>query len=316
MVEVHGLGDARQAIHPLHPGLQRRVVAEPPEVALEGAVVGHVEAHAGHEQADVGRGEALAQQERAARGETALERVQLLEDAGHGLLVGLLGGGEAGPVDAVVELLVHRPIEGGHLVQQVDRAQPRCRLHVRVEGVVEHGHQVGRLVADDGVLARVPQHRDRRAPGVVRVGAGVELVQVGGAEERVAVGAWEAAEAPALVAEHRVHHRHRQHVVKLLELAHHQHARGPRADQGHVEPVAAGLGGEAGLAARAGAAVGLPGTLPLAVDQHRSSPAEVNQSATLTRPGVARHPAADAGQPQAAARARVCRRARPGRRSA
>src|SRR5690606_2982581 len=71
----------------------------------------------------------------------------------------------------------------------------------------------------------------------------------------VAIGARVVAEAPAFIAQYRLDHRDADHVLQLLEPAPDQRARSPRADQRHVQMVAAGLGGESAIAGRTRAAV-------------------------------------------------------------
>ena len=54
MVKVHGVGDAVNLVEVLEVAEEVRVVDDPPEVALEMAVVDDVEAHKGDEQAPIG----------------------------------------------------------------------------------------------------------------------------------------------------------------------------------------------------------------------------------------------------------------------
>lgn len=77
-------------------------------------------------------------------------------------------------------------------------------------------------------------------------------MQVSGAVHRVAIGAGIITEAPALLREPRLDHGHADNVVELFELARDQRARGPRANQRHIEVIAAGFGFEAAAAVRAG----------------------------------------------------------------
>ena len=92
---------------PLEIGAEVRIVGDPPQVALELAVIGGVEAGEGDEHADVGLGQPLAE-EIGSGVEPALERVQHGEHGPEGLLVGLLGRGEARAIDPVVERRIDR----------------------------------------------------------------------------------------------------------------------------------------------------------------------------------------------------------------
>ncbi len=53
------------------------------------------------------------------------------------------------------------------------------------EGVVEHAHDLARLVVDDGVPLRIPEHRHGDAAGVVLLGGAIDLVQVARVVDRV-----------------------------------------------------------------------------------------------------------------------------------
>jgi hypothetical protein len=103
VVEVDGLGDARVLVQLARVGPQVRVVDEPPEVALEVADIDRIEADQGGEQPPVGLGEPVAEQI-ALADRRCLQPVERLEQRQHRFLVGLLGGGEAGLVDAVVDV--------------------------------------------------------------------------------------------------------------------------------------------------------------------------------------------------------------------
>ncbi len=147
------------------------------------------------------------------------------------------------------------------------------------------------LVVDDGAALLVPQNRHGRAAGETRVGADIDLMQVGRAVDRVPVRAGIIAETPALIRHRRLDDRHRDRAVEPLELAGDQRAGRPRADQRGVQVIAPRLGAKAAFAGRARGAVGrdpmakagdlaneaafgvrrldrLPGVRPLSVDKH------------------------------------------------
>ena len=102
MIDVDARPERRQRPEALQIGEDVRVVADLGEIALEQAVIGKIEADQGDEGADVGLGQALAQQV-ATIGQTILEQVEGDEDLADRALVGALPGRKARPVDAVVE---------------------------------------------------------------------------------------------------------------------------------------------------------------------------------------------------------------------
>ena len=89
---------------------QVRVLDQPRAVAAEVRVVDGVEAQQRRQQAPVGLGDRVAGQV-AAVGQQRLEPVERGEDTAVGLVVGLLRAGEAGAVDAVLELAVDPVVE-------------------------------------------------------------------------------------------------------------------------------------------------------------------------------------------------------------
>jgi hypothetical protein len=98
-------------------GPQVRVVHDAAAVAAEVQVVDGVEAHERGEQAPVGLGDPVAG-EVAARAEQLLEVGERLEQLVDGLVVGLLGAGEPGAVDAVVDGRVDALVDAVDLVAQ------------------------------------------------------------------------------------------------------------------------------------------------------------------------------------------------------
>src|SRR5262249_3912689 len=89
MLEIHRLGDAGPLIDVARKGGQIRIVAQPPDVALEVPDIDRVEADQCREQADIGFGQAVSEQE-APIGKAMLEPVQCVEQRHDGFLVGLL----------------------------------------------------------------------------------------------------------------------------------------------------------------------------------------------------------------------------------
>lgn len=88
------------------------------------------------------------------------------------------------------------------------------------------------------------------------IGAGVDLVEVIGAEQRVAGGAVAAPEGPALIAHEMIDDGDTDHVVERLQRSQDQRAMRPWARQRHVEMIAPRFGREAAFAARTRRAIG------------------------------------------------------------
>ena len=131
---------------------------------LTAPVVDRIEAHQGDEDANVGLGQPLAEQERSAAPEMRLERVQHRENVAAGFRVGLLIRGEAGAVDAVVQRRVDLLVQGVDLGAQVVRVEVGAARDEPGEGGVEHAQDVGRLVVDDRLSMLVPQNGHARPP--------------------------------------------------------------------------------------------------------------------------------------------------------
>lgn len=110
VVELRRVPERRVApVQAAHPPVQRRVPrADVPDVALEVLDVDGVEADDGHVQAHVDLGQRLAEPVGPVPllGEVLLSAVQGREEGDHVALVGLVGGGEPGLVDAVVDAFV------------------------------------------------------------------------------------------------------------------------------------------------------------------------------------------------------------------
>ena len=161
------------------------VLADELLVGLEVDDVDLVEADERHEQADVGLRELIAGNV-ALLGENLFALVQRREQLVEGLLVGLLHGGEAAAVDAVVDGVV------GPAVDLFDVALQGLGVHVHlrmlrnvVELVVEHLGDLGALVVDDALRLRVQQHRDGVLARVPRACDLVELPNGLGLVERI-----------------------------------------------------------------------------------------------------------------------------------
>src|SRR5690606_36974277 len=109
---------------------------------------------------------------------------------------------------------------------------------------------LGRFVVDDAARDLVPQHRHGDPPGITGPGLDVDLVQVAGAIDAVGNGARAVTEPPALGPHVPVDHGQRYVSLQPLQLAEDERAVRPRAGEGDVEVIAAGLGRVAAGAVR------------------------------------------------------------------
>ena len=230
--------------------MQILVARERPPGALEHVMIGGVEAHQSREKAPVCLGQRVPDQVAPAR-EALLERVQPSEDLLHRFVVGRLSGREAGPVYAVVEVLVDKFVDEVDLSAQRRRiVVARLRAHA-VEGAVEYADDLGGLVVDDALRLLVPQGRHGAGAGVIRFRRAVGFVQPGEAVHRVRDSAGKRiAETPAFGAIVGQRRGDRDHRLQALQLAENEGAMRPGAVVGDVEVVAAGLGLETRRAVR------------------------------------------------------------------
>ena len=109
------------------------------------------------------------------------DAVEGLEELGHGGFVGGLRGGEAGAVDAVVDVGV-RPFVGGFdFLAEVLGVEDDVAILLGeqvVELVVEHADDLGGFVGHDGLVLFVVEGRDGKAAVVVRVDGEVDVAEV------------------------------------------------------------------------------------------------------------------------------------------
>ncbi len=110
--------------------------------------------------------------------EHVFEVIPLAEHLVEGRFVGLLCRREAGAVDAVVDRRVNAFVQGVDVRSQRLRVEVEQVAGQRIEVMVEHPHDLRRLVIDDAVFVLVPQHRHRHAASVMGIVLGVALVQV------------------------------------------------------------------------------------------------------------------------------------------
>ena len=166
------------------PFVQRGVPrADIPNVAFEVLDVHRIKSDDGRVQSHICFGDVLSEIER--RGmfrQMLLCTVEGCEQRLHGFLVCGLGGGEAGFVDAVVDVIVSPIIRAfdfalEFLGKQIDRLVPLGKQVV--EFSVEHADDLAGFVADDLVLLDVVEGGDGEAAGVFGVDTEVNVTKVG-----------------------------------------------------------------------------------------------------------------------------------------
>jgi len=159
VVDLDRVGDVRLLVEVAKVAGEVREVGDPLAVELEVADVGRIEADQGHEQAPVCLGDRGAGQEPRIS-ELPLKPVECEEDPLKGLLVDILAGREAGPVDTVVDLVVDAFVELVDLFPSVLRIEVDLGVAPLVPFGVEHADNFGALVVDGPVLLLVPEERD------------------------------------------------------------------------------------------------------------------------------------------------------------
>src|SRR5260370_1664751 len=113
------------------------IVDDPPQVALEVAVIDRVEANERGEQPPVRLRDVLADEVALAR-EPPLELVERTEHRAERLFVGFLRDGETCPIDAVVDVLVNERVDAVDLFAQRRRGIVGERLGEDAENYLEH----------------------------------------------------------------------------------------------------------------------------------------------------------------------------------
>lgn len=171
-----------------HPRVQMGVARpDVPDVALEVLHVHDVEADDGRVQADVcfRDGAAVVVRPGVLGGlllQVRLGFVEGVEELAHGFLVRFLRGGEAGLVDAVVDVVVG-PFVGGFDLRLEGFGEEVDVFVLLVDEVVEfgveHADDLGGFVGHDRVVLFVPEGRHGKAAVVVGVDGEVEVAEVG-----------------------------------------------------------------------------------------------------------------------------------------
>ncbi len=174
------------------------------------------------------------------------------KDILYRLVIGFLAGSEPGFVDAVIHVVVDPAIQLINLPPQFRRVVVARFRAVCVKGGIEHANNIRRFVADDGVVFLIPQHRHGNAPGIVRIGMKIELIEKIVLIELVAGGGRKAIiKGPAALQHQGVNHRYVDKWLKAFQRAQDQRAVRPWAGEGDVEMVAIFLRCKTAFAGRA-----------------------------------------------------------------
>ena len=223
---------------------QRRHLDELAPVALEVAVVDGVEAHERREEAHVGLGDVVADEVAPSR-QALLEQVEVVPQPAVGLVVGVLGAGEAAPVDTVVDVAVDRLAHRLDLVGEGVRVEVRRTLPVELPPLgLEVDGDLLEVVRHDGTCRHVDDRGHRDATGVFGVAREVGVLDARALQHRVEAAGVEV-EGPAAPVVRRPADPHRQRVLEPEQPAHDDRAVGPGARPRDDETVAARLDGEA-----------------------------------------------------------------------
>lgn len=254
-------------LHPGHfpvqmfqPAVQARViVSNAADHEFEMLLVDGVEADEGGVEFEVDFGDVLAEDVHVVWvvGKMGFEAVEGGEDDAAVFFIGGLGGGEAGFVDAVVEVGHHPGVDLVDLMLEVRWVKVQfalgcfIRRKVVVEGGVEHAHDILAFVVNDLVGLLVPEHGDRVFTLVFGIGSVVDLVQefaveevVDGAARVFVVGSGEP--PPASFFRVRFHDAHGKEVLQAFELAGQEYAMGERTEEGQIQVIAIGFWREGG----------------------------------------------------------------------
>lgn len=154
-------------------------------VALEVAVVDGVEAHERREEAHVGLGDVVADEVATGR-QALLEQVEVLPQPAVGLVVGILGAGEAAAVDTVVDVAVDRLADRLDLVGEGSGVEVRRALAVEVAPLgLEVDGDLLEVVRHDSTGGHVHDRGHRDATGVFGVALEVGVLDAGDLQHRV-----------------------------------------------------------------------------------------------------------------------------------
>lgn len=256
MVEVDRLPDARHLVDVAQETMQVQVVADTVLVALKVGDIDRIKANQRGPQANVRFRQAIARQV-AMLAQDLFQAFQRFKHLSDRFVIRFLAGGETGLIDTVIDVVVNPAVQFINFLAQLHRIVISGTGAVRVKRGIEHADDFRRLIADNRLVFLVPQHRHGHAPGVVRIGAQIELVEEIVVIKIVAGRRWEiTVKRPAVFQHQRVDHGNRNEGFETFKLAYDQRAVGPRAGEGNIKMITIFLSREAAFAARAWCAVG------------------------------------------------------------
>ncbi|MNC67854.1 hypothetical protein D3C75_1183930 [compost metagenome] len=102
--------------------------------------------------------------------EDLLQAFQRGKHAVYRFVIGILAGSKTGLVHSVVYRVVNPAVERIDLFTQFCRVVISSPCADGVESAVEHADNIGRLIADDGLLLFIPQHWHGNTAAVLRIG--------------------------------------------------------------------------------------------------------------------------------------------------
>mmetsp|Transcript_14948 Transcript_14948/g.41415 ORF Transcript_14948/g.41415 Transcript_14948/m.41415 type:complete len:327 (+) Transcript_14948:101-1081(+) len=211
-------------------------------VRLEVHGVHFIEPHQRREQPDVRLREDVARDVALLLQDT-IDTIERLRQFFNGRVVRFLRLGESATVNAVVETWIDPRVDGIDRVLQMRRIEVGA-ISLGVEFRIQHAHDIGRLVADDGLAVRVPQDGDRVLAFRV-AGAFVDLAHrfgVSGIIEHPAAMVIGSSLLPG-----GEHGRDADVVLQSLQSAHDHRAMRPRAGVRDVQVVSSRFGWQIGV---------------------------------------------------------------------
>ena len=126
--------------------------------------------------------------------------IERCEQRAHRFFIGGLSGGEAGAIDAVINVRVDDVIDAVDVAAQFGRVVIGVHVREFLERGIQHSDDFGGFVVDDGAPLFVPQHGHRHATGIMRIGKKIDLGQSRFAVGGVECGARPRSEFPARIA--------------------------------------------------------------------------------------------------------------------
>jgi len=174
LLDAYGLSNTRHLVEVAHIIRQVRKFRNVPPIALEVRVVDRIKAYQSAEQPPVRLRDGVSDQVTVLR-QDLLNLVERVEDIAKGLLVGRLGGGKAGSIDAVIDVRVDQLVEAVDLGTQALRIVVSARVGKVIECRVENANNLRRLIVDDRLALFVPENRDAHAARIARIGEQIDL---------------------------------------------------------------------------------------------------------------------------------------------